>query len=137
MPDRPPTFHEFTFDALRGAIAEVAADVPEVEAVGVVVLWRGLGRQLEVPSVLVLSADGAPFSFDQVLRVQQQTLELLQWSISNSAAGVDAVLRLARSLAAGGNADEPRTRQEAQTPPGTPEEPAGEDLHHDVPGDDR
>ncbi len=114
MPDRPPTFHEKTFDSLKDAIDGVCSEVPEVEAVGVVVLWR-LPDQRSVPSVMIRGADGHIVNPDQFLRLHLAGLRLIQHCVDNEASGVSALRELASNLATRARLDhESRTTAEPE-----------------------
>lgn len=116
--DRNPVFHEKAFDRLQAAIAAACAEVPEIDAVAVAVLWR-LPRQEDVPSVMLQTADRAPPNPDTLLRIKLAVLRLEQWLIEQEARATTALRTFASELAR-------RARSEHGTrtePPGAPRQP--------------
>ncbi len=98
MPDAPRTFVDRTFAKLKEAIAELGAAVPEVEGVGVVVLWR-MNDQASIPSVMVQGVEGPLANPDQLLRMHLATLRLEQFCVDKNAESIVALRKLASDLA--------------------------------------
>ncbi len=123
---RRPLFHEQVTDRLRAAVQAAAAEVPELEAVAVVMLWK-LPDQSSVPAVMVQGADGPLVNPDQFLRLHLATLRLEQYCVDHSAQGVVALRALASNLArTARQAHESQAKQEGPGPVLLPvETPAG------------
>jgi hypothetical protein len=136
MPDPRPTFDQRVFTALQRDIKAICADVPEVEGVALVVLWR-LPDQRSVPSVLIQGATAEIAAPDQVLRMQEAALGLQRHLVDRGTMAVLHIRELAKNLAISARGfHEQRQEQEAaaaaQGQGQTVDTPhADADLHHD------
>ena len=109
MDDRR-TFDGKVFDTLKLTVKQLALEVPELEAVGIVCLWR-FKDQTALPAKMLVGADGPIVNPDQLLRLEIQTLEFARSLNDYAANGVLALQNMASSLARTIN------EQGARTPP--------------------
>jgi hypothetical protein len=102
-------FHERVFDRLRQAAREAAADAPELEVVAFVCVWRGMKDQRDVPSAMVVGADGPPVSPAILLRLQASINHLQQYVCDRVARATVALTQMAEVIAGKVNEQRPRT----------------------------
>ncbi len=103
-------FHERAFDIIKRAVAEASILVPELEGVGVVVLWRGIDPIANVPSLMIQGGDGPLKSADQFLRLNILAARLGLHALDGSIQGVEALRALASELARKARADHAATQ---------------------------
>jgi hypothetical protein len=111
-----PTYLDKTFGGLQKALAALALEVPEIEGMAVVVLWRGLADQSSVPSTLIQGADAQLKSPDQLFRLHRAVLKLNEFCVAQEALAVNALLKLADDLARAARSDRDAPRTEPITP---------------------
>ena len=103
-------FDEKVTRALAAAVKAAAADCPELEAVGLVLLWR-YPDQSSLPGTMLVGADGPVHSPDQLMRLMQAVNQLQRFLLEGSVAGVQALRDMAHALALGINAHESPTSE--------------------------
>lgn len=132
MPEPEPRklFYEKVFERLMANTTAIGAEVPEVEAIASVVLWR-VPDQRGIPSLLVQGVDGPLTNPDQYLRLRIAVLLLEQYTAEKGLEGVAALRDYAERLAKGAMAIHEQRKDDAgrepagEAAPGLPADPAG------------
>ncbi len=92
------SFDEKVFDRLKEAIREAGVEVPELEAVAVVCLWR-FPDQSSLPSKLLVGTDGPVVNPDQHLRLASLGIELSRFLLQQGVEGTQAIHAMASDMA--------------------------------------